>query len=124
MNIDYIDHFGLVIFLGIEGTLGYKYIKYWLQLKKALQDDKDSTVSLYSQKELNEGADKSLRLGSKTILSNTAISGQILFSLKTDNPKLSVPLKRIRRALLLFCIAPFVFAIVLIFVTALGALAS
>ena len=117
MNIDYIDHFGLVLFLGIEGIFSYKYIKYWLQLKKALQEDKDSTVPLYSQKELNEGADKSLKLGSKMIMSNTAVSGQILFSLKTNNPKLSVPLKRIRRAILLFCITPFVFAVVLISVT-------
>jgi hypothetical protein len=81
MNIDYIDHFGLVIFLGIEGILGYKYIKYWLQLKTALQDE-NSDLSLYSQKELNEAAKKDLKLGSKMILSNNAKATQILFSLK------------------------------------------
>jgi hypothetical protein len=119
MNIDTIDHLGLVIWLGIFAILGYKCFKYWQQLNNALREE-NSELSLYSQKEINEGANKDLKLGSKMILSNNAKATQILFSLKSDNPKISIPLKRIRRAILLFCITPFIFAIVLTFVTALA----
>ena len=119
MNINYIDQAGLLILLVTVGILAYKYVKYWQQLKMALEDE-DVKSSLYSQKELNEATRKDFKLGSKMILSNTTGAAQIIFSLKTDNPKLSVPLKRIRRVILLFCITPLIFAIVLTFITALA----
>jgi hypothetical protein len=119
MNIDYIDKFGVVLLLVIIAVLVFRYVKYWRQLKAALQEEKGESP-LYSQKELNEAAEKDLKLGSKMILSNTAGATQIIFSLKTDNPKVSIPLKRMRRVIVLFCITPFIFAIVLTFITALA----
>jgi hypothetical protein len=120
MNINYIDQFGILILLGIWAMLGYKYMKYWQQVKKALEEDQNAKVSLHSQEELNEAARKDFKLGYKMIALNTAGGAQILFSLKTDNPKVSVPLNRMRRVLVSFCITPFIFAIVLTFITALA----
>jgi hypothetical protein len=95
MNLNYVGQLGILILLGIFVILGYKYIKYWQQLKAALEDQDDKS-SFYSQKELNEAGRKDLKLGSKMNLSNTAGAAEIIFSLKTDNPKLSIPLKRIK----------------------------
>jgi hypothetical protein len=120
MNIDYIDKVGVVLLVVVIVVLAFKYVKYWQQVKMALGENKDAKLSLYSQKELNEAAKNDLKLGSKMILSNTTGAAQIIFSLKSDNPKVSVPLKRMRRVIVLFCITPFVFAIVLPFITALA----
>lgn len=121
MNVGYIDQSGILLLLGIWAVLGYKYVKYWQQIRTALEEDEDAKLFLYSQKELNEATEKDLKLGSKMILSNTAGAAQIIFSLKTDNPKVSIPLNRMRRMIVLFCITPFIFAI---FLTAMTALAS
>jgi hypothetical protein len=119
MNISCIDQFGILLLLVSFAILGYKYMKYWQQLKAALQEENGESP-LYSQKELNETAKKDLKQGSKMIIWNTTGAGQIIFSLKSDNPKVSVPLKRMRRVVFLFCITPFILAIVLTFITALS----
>jgi hypothetical protein len=50
MSIDYIDKFGVVLLIGIIAVLAFKYVKYWQQVKTALGENKDATLSLYSQK--------------------------------------------------------------------------
>jgi hypothetical protein len=94
-------------------------MKYWQQLKTALADE-DFKSSIYSQQELNEVAKKDLKQGSKMILSNTTGAAHIIFSLKTGNRKVSIPLKRMRRVIVLFCVTPFIFAIGLTVITALA----
>ena len=67
MNVGYIDQSGILLLLGIWAVLGYKYVKYWQQIRTALEEDEDAKLFLYSQKELNEATEKDLKLGSKMI---------------------------------------------------------
>ena len=120
MNIDNFNNFGLFVLMGIEVFFMYKYAKYWLQLRAALKDEENAGLSFYSQKELNDaGAKYDFKRGYGMIFSNIGVGAKIVFSLKTDNPKISVPVKGIRRTLFLAIFTPIIFAFVLIFVTAL-----
>ena len=97
----------------------YKYAKYWLQIRSVLKDE-DTGLTFYSQEALNDaGARNDFKRGYGMIFSNIGVGAKIVFSLKTDNPKLSVPVKGIRRTLFLAILTPIIFAFVLIFVTAL-----
>jgi hypothetical protein len=119
MIVDNINSFGLLALLIIELLLMFKCLKYWLQIKSVLKDEVDG-VSLYSQKELNiAGESRDFKKGYGMIFSNMSVSAKILFSPKTDNPKLSGPVKGIRRSIFLFLVTPLIFAVVLIFTTAL-----
>ena len=119
MNVDNINNFGFYLMLGFEFYFMFKYIKYWFQILAILKDD-DVELSMYSQKELNDTAMSGDFIRSYgMIFSNISVSARILFSSKIDNPKLIVPVKGVRRSIFLFLLTPLLFAIVLIFVTAL-----
>jgi hypothetical protein len=78
------------------------------------------TVGCHSQEKLNDaGAKTDFKRGYGMIWSNIGVGAKIVFSLKTDNPKISVPLKSIRRTLFLVVLTPIIVAFVLIFTTAL-----
>jgi hypothetical protein len=119
MNIDNINNFGFYLMLGCELYFMYKYMKYWLQILAIIKDE-NGELSMYSQKELNDAAmGGNFKQGYGMIFSNISVSARILFSSKIDNPKLTVPVKGVRRSIFLFLLTPLLFAIVLIFVTAL-----
>jgi hypothetical protein len=119
MNVANINQFGFYLIVGIEVFFMYKYAAYWLQILSALKDE-DGELSMNSQKELNDAAARgNLKQGYAMILSSMAVSAKILFSSKTDNPKLTVPVKGIRRTLLLAVLAPMIIMFALIFITAL-----
>jgi len=97
----------------------YKYAKYWLQILSVLKDE-DGELSMHSQKELNDVAmSGNFKQGYGMIFTNMAIGAKILFSSKMENPKLTVPVKGIRRTLFLAILTPVIIMFVLIFVTAL-----
>jgi hypothetical protein len=86
----------------------------------AILKEEGGELSMYSQKELNDTAkSRDLNKGYGMIFSNMSVSARVIFSSKIDNPKLTVPVKGIRRSIFLFLVTPFIFAIVLIFLTAL-----
>lgn len=119
MDVDTVNNFGILALLIIELLLMFKCLRYWLQIMSVFKDE-DGGLSVYSQKELNEAAGSGdFKKGYGMIFSNMSVSAKILFSSKTTNPKLSVPVKGIRRSIFLFLITPIIFAFVLIFVTAL-----
>ncbi len=119
MIVDNINNFGLLALLVIELLLMFKVLRYWLQIISVLKDE-DGQSSMYSQKELNDTARSgNFKRGYGMIFTNMSVSAKILFSSKTDNPKLSAPVKGIRRSIFLFLVTPLIFAIVLIFITAL-----
>jgi hypothetical protein len=120
MNVDNFNNFGIFLLMGIEVFFMYKYAKYWLQLLAILKDEENPGLSFYSQKELNDaGAKFDFKRGYGMIFSNIGVGAKIVFSLKTDNPKISVLVKGIRRTLFLAILTPMIFAFVLIFGTAL-----
>jgi hypothetical protein len=92
--------------------------KYWQQLQMALKDENDR-LKMYSQKEINVVTNNDTKAGYDMILSNTGTAAKIIFSFKTDDPKVLAPLKGIRRVILLFCITPLIFAISFTFINAL-----
>ena len=119
MNVDNINNFGFYLMLGCELYFMYKYMTYWLQILAILKDE-NGELSMYSQKELNETAkNRDFKKGYGMIFSNISVSARILFSTKIDNPNLSVLVKGVRRSIFLFLLTPLIFAIVLIFGTAL-----
>jgi hypothetical protein len=98
----------------------YKYARYWLQLLALLKDEQNAGLSFHSQKELNDAGTKfDFKRGYGIVFSNIGVGAKIVFSLKSDNPKISVLVKGIRRTLFLAILAPMIFAFVLIFGTAL-----
>jgi len=97
----------------------YKYARYWLQVRAALKDE-DTGLSFYSQKELNDaGAKRDFMRGYGMIFSNMGAGAKVIFSLKSDNHKISAPVKGMRRVLFLAVLTPIIFAFVLIFIAAL-----
>jgi hypothetical protein len=119
MNIDTINNFGVYLLLALEFYFMYLYMKYWLQILSIIKH-KDTGLSLYSQKELNDiGMSGDFVRAYGMIFSNIGVSAKILFSPKIDNPKLVDPVKGARRSIFYFLVTPLIFAFVLIFVTAL-----
>jgi hypothetical protein len=97
----------------------YKYAKYWLKLLSILKDE-DGELFMYPQTELNDVAMRgNFKQGYGMIFSNMSVSAKILFSSKTENPKISILVKGIRRTLFLAILTPVIIMFVLIFVTAL-----
>lgn len=85
--------------------MGIKYLRYWQQLQKAILES-GMEWPLHSQEELNETTRKNLFKGYEMIGTNMKHLFRILFTMKTDNPQISKPLKGMRRSLILFILFP------------------
>lgn len=119
MNVDNLTNIGFYLIAGLEVFFAYRYAKYWLQILSILKNG-DGELSIHSQKELKDAAmSGNFKHGYGMIFSNMAISAKILFSSKTDNPKISVLVKGIRRTLFLAVLTPVIIMVVIIFVAAL-----
>jgi hypothetical protein len=118
MSVDNINNFGLLALLIIELFLMFKCLKYWLQIISVLKDE-DGQSSIYSQQKLDTARSSNVKQGYQMIFSNMSVSAKILLLSKNDNPKLSVPVKGVRRSIFLFLMTPLIFAVALIFITAL-----
>lgn len=110
---NYVD-LGVVFFaLIVAIVLGIKYLRCWRQLKKAVKESGEEWP-LTTQEELNKTTRRELLRGYEMIGGNIRHSVKILFTMKTDNPSILIPLRGMRRTLILFILFPFFLAFVLV----------
>lgn len=119
MNLaDFFTEYGILILaLVFFFILGFKYLQYWNQVRKAMLDA-GTEWPLHSQKELNETTRKNLSKGYAIMFANMSQAMQMTFSMRTDNPEILKPLQGMRRVLLAFILVPILFTVVLIVILA------
>jgi hypothetical protein len=112
--IDYgIPIFALVVFV----YLGVKYFSYWKQLREAFVKA-GMQWPLLSQKELSETAQRDLSKSYQIMGSGIGEAARILFSMQTDDPIISKPLRGMRRTLIAFILFPILLVIILVAILA------
>jgi hypothetical protein len=112
-NGDTIGNVGLIFSIVFFAIIGYKYYSYWNQLKDALIKT-GTRWPLHDQKALNETAQKNIAGGYNMIAGNMGETAQMIFFMRSDDPRIFRPLRGIRRVLVEFLLFPFVLGLVLL----------
>jgi hypothetical protein len=110
---NYVDLEVVFFALIVTIVLGVKYLQCWRQLKKAVIES-GKEWPLTTQEELNKTSRTDLLRGYEIIGSNIRLSVKIIFTMKTDNPTILLPLRSMRRTLILFILFPFFLTFVLV----------
>jgi hypothetical protein len=112
---NYIGYGGMACLIVVFVPWALRYFRYWNQLKSAFLQS-DMTWPFPSQLELRQAAREDLIKGLAKTYMIPIKAAQILFSMRTDNPIISKPLRGIRRLYLYFFGFAFLFMFVLIVV--------
>ena len=112
-NGDIIGYVGLTFSVIFFIVCGYRYYRYWNQLKNALTKT-GAKWPLHDQAELNKIAREDIPGGYRIISGNIIGAARIIFSMRSDDPNILKPLRGLRRVLIAFILFPFALGFILL----------